>query len=203
MDRAHGAESARTDDRDYTERLLELEGAWWKRALDVQAPVRWHLRRLALGFTLDIGCGIGRNLQHLSGVGVDHNTHSLEVARGRGMTVFTPEEFDRSEFHRPGRFDSLLLSHVAEHMRKPEAEELLRRYVPLLKAGGRCVIMTPQEAGHAAEASHVEFMDFAALRSIAASCGLAPRREYSFPLPRLAGRFFRYNEFVSVSEKPA
>ena len=203
MDRAHGAESARTDDRDYTERLLELEGAWWKRALDVQAPVRWHLRRLALGFTLDIGCGIGRNLQHLAGVGVDHNAHSLDVARGRGLTAFTPEEFDRSEFSRPGRFDSLLMSHVAEHMRESEAKELLGRYVGLLKRSGRCVIMTPQESGHAAEASHVQFMDFGALRRIAESCGLTHRREYSFPLPRFAGRFFRYNEFVSVSEKPA
>ena len=38
----------------------------WKRILDVQAPYRWNLRRL-LGTrrTLDVGCGIGRNLVNL------------------------------------------------------------------------------------------------------------------------------------------
>ena len=56
---------------DYAERLETLETARWKRVLDVQAPYRWNLRRLGLGFTLDIGCGIGRNLPVAAGA-VDH-----------------------------------------------------------------------------------------------------------------------------------
>jgi len=75
-----------TRDAEYTRRLSSLEGAAWKRWLNVQAPYRWNLRRLQLGFTLDIGCGIGRNLVNLGGhgVGVDHNERSVELARERG-----------------------------------------------------------------------------------------------------------------------
>ena len=62
-------------------RYLAAQPAW-KRWLDVQAPYRWNLRRLALGFTLDLGCGTGRNLAHLGGhgVGVDPNARIMAVA---------------------------------------------------------------------------------------------------------------------------
>ena len=108
----------RPDTRDpvYTARLRAEGGVWWKRLLRVQAPYGWNLRRLEPGFTLDIGCGIGRNLAHLRGhgIGIDHNADSVAAARARGFEAFTPEEFRGSSYDRPGRFDSLLLSHVAE-----------------------------------------------------------------------------------------
>src|SRR5215468_2590796 len=88
-----------TEDRRYAARLIhQQEAILWKRWLDVQAPYRWNLRRLSPGFTLDIGCGIGRNLLHLAGdgVGIDHNAHSVEIARSRGLAAFTPGEFQAS-----------------------------------------------------------------------------------------------------------
>src|SRR3954470_22543342 len=102
----------------YTDRLNRLESVWWKRLLDVQRPYRWNLQRLQLGFTLDVGCGVGRNLINLdgNGVGVDHNESSVAEARSRGLVALTPGEFATSEFARPQRFDSLLLAHVVEHM---------------------------------------------------------------------------------------
>jgi SAM-dependent methyltransferase len=80
---------------DYAERLQHLEAAWWKRLLDVQRPYRWNLRRSHLGCTLDLGCGIGRNLMNLDpgSVGIDHNRHSVAVARERGLTAYTTDEF--------------------------------------------------------------------------------------------------------------
>ncbi|MBV9592170.1 MAG: hypothetical protein JO147_00020, partial [Actinobacteria bacterium] len=57
---------ADTKDAAYTERLIDLQTVWWKRLLPVQAPYRYNMRRLPLGHTLDIGCGIGRILEHLS-----------------------------------------------------------------------------------------------------------------------------------------
>jgi len=74
-----------TDSRDYADRLVALEHVWWKRLLNVQAPYQWNLRRRKLGRTLEIGCGVGRNLATLppGSVGVDHNETSVEVARAR------------------------------------------------------------------------------------------------------------------------
>ena len=46
-------------------------------------------------------------------------------------------------------------------------------------------------------------MDFIRLARIADRLGFQPERSFSFPFPRWVGRFFRYNEFVVVSRKPA
>ena len=93
------AESPETDtrDREYTERLIRLQRAPWKRWLDVQAPYRWNLRRLAPGFTLEVGCGIGRNLEHLrgEGVGLDHNPYSVAAARQAGPARLHPRRVSR------------------------------------------------------------------------------------------------------------
>ena len=183
---------------DYAARLQRREEARWKRWLNVQAPYRWNLRRLNLGFTLDAGCGIGRNLAALDGVGVDHNAAAIAVARERGFTAYTPEEFAATEFAAADRFDTLLLAHVVEHMPADEAGALLGRYLPYLRHGGRVVLIAPQEAGFRSDDTHVEFVDDAALRALLEAHGLDVFREYSFPFFRGVGRFLRYNEFVSV-----
>ena len=65
----------------YTDRLQRITGRGWKRF--VPDPYRWNLRRLKLGRTLDVGCGIGRCLAFIdgNGVGVDHNEKSVEETR--------------------------------------------------------------------------------------------------------------------------
>lgn len=187
----------------YFKRLLTIQDAWWRRFFNVQAPYGWNIRRLNLGFTLDIGCGLGRYLRHLNGngVGIDHNATSIQYARSQGLTVFTPEEFQKSEFNKPQRFDSILLSHVAEHMTQKQTIELLDLYAPFLKPEGKLVLITPQEAGFKKDATHREFMDFRKLREIAETLRFRVVKEYSFPLPRFWGRFFYFNEFISVSVK--
>jgi 2-polyprenyl-3-methyl-5-hydroxy-6-metoxy-1,4-benzoquinol methylase len=193
-----------TKSEQYTKRLASEESILWKRMLDVQMPYRWNLRRLKLGFTLDIGCGLGRNLLHIdrNGVGVDHNAASVDVARSRGLEAYLPAEFQKSRHHAAHTFDSILLAHVIEHMTERDAALLLGNYVELLKPGGRAVLITPQERGFRSDATHIQFTDFAALRRIGASAGLVSVSEYSFPFPRWAGRWFTHNEFVSISRKP-
>src|SRR4051794_10400446 len=129
---------ADTRGESYTQRLTRLESAWWKRLLDVQRPYRWNLSRLHLGFTLDLGCGIGRNLANMdgNGVGVDHNETSVRTARARGLDAMTPEEFRTSDYAVAGRFDSLLLAHVAEHLPEQDAVDLVARYVGVVRPGG-------------------------------------------------------------------
>jgi SAM-dependent methyltransferase len=192
-----------TDTRaeEYAARLQALEGARWKRWLGVQAPYRWNLRRLDLGFTLDVGCGVGRNLAHIGGVGVDHNPHCVAIARERGFEAHLDEEFWGSFRAAPEAFDALLFSHVLEHMPFSEASALVGRYLHLLRRSGRVALITPQEAGHRSDPSHVDFSDFDTLHRILADHRLRPERSFSFPFPRVAGRIFRFNEFVVVGRK--
>lgn len=191
-------------DEEYAQRLVRLQSAGWKRILDVQAPYRWNLRRQQPGFTLEIGCGIGRNLIHLSGngVGIDLNLACVRVARARSLEAYTPEEFSASTRAVQGTFDSILLSHVAEHMTSEAVVELLREYLPFLKRGGSVILIAPQERGQASDPTHVEFMDESALDIVAAALGLSKTRAYSFPFPRFVGRFFIYNETVWVGTAP-
>jgi SAM-dependent methyltransferase len=173
----------------------------WRRYLGVQIPYRWNLRRLNLGFVLDVGCGVGRNLGHLdgAGVGVDPNTDCVEAAREQGFHAYLPDDFERAAGIEGWRFDSMLLAHVLEHLDFADGVALVRSYLRHLRPGGRVVLITPQEAGYNSDATHVEFMDDAKLRRLCDLLGLRVDRAYSFPFARRAGRFFTYNEFVIVA----
>lgn len=186
-----------TRDESYAERLQTKSGARWKQVLDVQAPYRWNLRRQDLGRTLDVGCGIGRNLGALpaGSIGVDHNVASIAAAREAGYEALTTEEWEQSPLRVPESFDSILLAHVAEHMDHDTALEVVGSYLPYLKKGGTVFFICPQERGYATDATHVEFVDFDGLRRLSAGLGLKVEKSYSFPFPRIAGKVFPYNEF--------
>lgn len=190
--------SDETRSGDYAARLQRREEARWKQLLNVQAPYRWNLRRMHLGFTLDVGCGLGRNLHAVRGVGVDHNPGAVAVARSRGFAAFTPEEFSASAYAEAGMFDAMLLAHVVEHMTRREASDLIATYAPYVRAGGRIVLIAPQEAGFRSDPTHVEFMDQAVLAELLTENGARLERASSFPFPRAVGKVLRYNEFVAI-----
>jgi SAM-dependent methyltransferase len=192
-----------TDTAAYADRLDDVQGAWWKRY--APNPYRWFLRRLHLGFTLDVGCGIGRGLDYLggNGVGIDHNAEAVRRCRERGFTAYTADEFTATPFAIAGRFDALLSAHVIEHLDTDDAAALLPTYLPFVRAGGRVVLVTPQERGFASDPTHVTFTDDDRLAELCTDAGLLVRSRRSFPLPRPAGRWFIYNEFIVEAKVPA
>jgi SAM-dependent methyltransferase len=146
---------------------------------------------------LDIGCGVGRCLAFVDGdgVGIDHNPSSVEECRTRGFEAYTPEEFASVD---RGFFDTILLSHVLEHLDASAGEALVSSYLPYLRPGGRIVLITPQEAGQRSDPTHVRFLGAAESRELLESLGARVVRSRSFPLPRWSGRIFVHNETVVV-----
>ncbi len=183
--------------------MVRLSKARGKRLLPVQVPYRAHIRRICTGRVLDVGCGIGRNLAHIGdrAVGVDHNSTAVAVARSRGLRAYDSAEFVDSPDAETAGYDTLLLAHVLEHMSASDGEQLLAAYLPFLRPGGRLVVICPQERGYGSDSTHVRFMGFGEIAQMCRRAGLLVRRQYSFPLPRLAGRLFTHNEFVLLADK--
>ena len=187
----------------YANRLKTKQQVWWKRLLSVQAPYQWHLRQQQLGRTLEIGCGIGRNMASLApgSVGIDHNPDAVDYVRARGFEALTTDEWALSELRTPESFDGLLLSHVLEHMTEDQAVVLIKKFLPFLRPGGAVFLVCPQEAGYRSDRTHVQFMDGAVLNRICRRVGLRTSKIRSFPLSRCFGKLFIYNEFCLRAEK--
>jgi SAM-dependent methyltransferase len=189
-------------DEEYTTILANWQLAGWKRVANVQLPYRALLRRMSKGSTLEVGCGLGRNLEHLRGrsVGVDTNRVSVDIARSRGLPAYTVDEFATLR-HELAPFDTLLASHLLEHLGVELAVATLSEYLPALAGSARVVLITPQEAGFRPDPTHVAFMGFPELTEVATRLGFRPNWQRSFPFPRVVGRVFRYNEFVLVADR--
>ena len=188
----------------YAQRLKRKETIWWKRLFDRQAPYRWKLQSLDLGFVLDVGCGLGRNLANLNGhgVGIDHNEACVVEARNRGLVTFTTSQFATSEFACKQRFDTLLLSHVLEHLPPEGSAKILAEYLPYIRQpGGKVVLITPQEVGFRSDPTHTIYLGLAELSDIATQAGLSTIRRESFPFPPWVGKYlFAYNENILVAK---
>lgn len=187
----------------YAQRLKRHQASFLKRTLAPVNPYRWNVRRLCRGRVLDVGCGIGRNLTFLGdaiNVGIDHNVDALEIAKMSGHTVFTPGEFENLDDLSRGDFDTLLLSHVLEHLSVDDAGGMLTTYINFLRPGGKVVLICPQERGYRSDSTHVTYFDEASLTTLAAQHSHQESRYFSFPFPRRFGNAYIYNEHIFVMD---
>lgn len=190
-----------TKGAEYTERLKKLSGTKWKKIIPVQYPYKLNLKSLKLGKTLDVGCGIGRNLGNLSkdSIGVDHNEESVKISRLLGYNAVTTDQFFSEKIkYAPEAFESMLVAHVLEHLTTNEGKKLIKQYLPFVK--NKVVVICPQEKGFDTDDTHVNFLTHQDIEEILKSCGLKITRSYSFPFTRKVGKIFTYNETVVVGE---
>ena len=190
-----------TKSEQYSDRLTVISQRRWKKLVAPLNPYKFHIRRLSIPNVLDVGCGIGRNLEylhHAAAIGVDHNDMSVQIARRRGFTVYTEKQFLDCRF----TFNTILFSHVLEHMVPEDAMSTVKKYIGFLNPGGRLVMICPQLKGQKSDPSHVSFCDFQFLEDLAKLQNLEIEKAYSFPLPKIFGRWFIYNESVVIALKP-
>ena len=152
----------------------------------------WHLVNGSLPLTdvvrvgpvLDVGSNTGEALVALKRrgfevTGLEPNPQAAEVARGHGLDVISAP-IEQAELP-DGRYGSILLSQVLEHVRDPHA--LLRKVRPALREGGTVYIVVPNAGSIFRRAFgadwvhwHVPFHLFhfteEALRKLCGQCGL-------------------------------
>ena len=94
---------------------------------------------------LEIGCGLGRNLDFLSGLGfknvtgMDINKELVNQAQSFGYKAFHLEETVKWE----GEYDILIFSHIIEHFGHSELKDFLENYLEQCKDNGNVIILTP------------------------------------------------------------
>jgi 2-polyprenyl-3-methyl-5-hydroxy-6-metoxy-1,4-benzoquinol methylase len=191
-----------TQGEEYAARLVSLQSAAWKEKLRFLDPYGWHVKIICKGNVLEIGSGIGRNLRALKGrsVGVDHNETSVNFANKKGLKSFTSEQFLTNSEHKSQEFDTLLLSHVLEHIEEETQNEIFNQYLPFLKPNARIVVICPQEVGFESDPTHIRWVDEAMLMKTLISLNCHKIRISSFPFPRRLGTKFIYNQFVAVGQ---
>ena len=196
-----------TNSSAYFEELNSNTTKLWKKFLPLQLPYKYNLRRQSLGKVLEIGAGLGRNQAFLNdSVGVEHNPRSVQLCQKMGYRVLFPASFHNEfkPFTGPEAvFDSILMSHVLEHIENENQVKVLKEYIPYLKPNGKIFLVTPQEVGYKSTSSHITWTDFARLEMIINQIGEEFKvvKSFSFPLPRIFGKVFKYNEFNVLASR--
>lgn len=175
-----------------------------------RSALRKFARRLYLnsaakvlnGPTLDFGCGVGELLARLpeGSKGLEYNRASVDLCRRRGLDVTWydgyADNWQLSALPDSSRFQSMVLSHVLEHLEEPMM--VLRALLQSAKSIGvdRVLIIVPGRVGYDADATHRTYVDWEMLKnSIDIDCGyaIAEHRYFPFDSPGM-GNWFRYQE---------
>lgn len=186
-------------DSEYTEYQTNrsLLRKWVRRAYLRSA--RSQLR----GATLDFGCGVGELLARLpsGSMGLEYNQATVEHCRGKGLSVCwydgMDDDWQLSAVPQGRRFESMIVSHVLEHLDEPAP--ILRK---LLSAGrrlgiGRVLVIVPGRAGYRIDSTHRTFIDRAMLadKGVVEGTGFAMQRARYFPGNlRAIGDWFPHHE---------
>lgn len=187
---------------DYT--AYQVNRSWIRRKLRTIFLNR--AASLCEGRALDFGCGIGELLRMLGkgSVGLEVNPHTVEYCRNAGLpvTLYEPEKDAYTlDCVAAGQFDTLIVSHVLEHLDRPDL--ILRTLFASARRIGvrRVVVIVPGPAGYASDRTHKTFIDRSYLdaRVMAGLDGIHLAKLQYFPFPhKIFGELFKYNEMIAV-----
>lgn len=145
----------------------QLERGWLRR----------YIRRLYLesaarklhGPTVDFGCGVGALLSRLpaGSLGLEINPAAVAHCIGRGLDAFEydgeHDDWSLSILPHGRRFQSLIASHVLEHLIAP-MEKLAKLLLACERIGiTNVVVIVPGRRGYATDDTHRTFVDLAML----------------------------------------
>jgi hypothetical protein len=159
------------------------------------------------GATLDFGCGVGELLSRLpaGSMGLEYNQATVEHCRGKGLSVCwydgMADDWQLSAVPPGRRFESMVVSHVLEHLDEPMS--ILQR---LLLAGrrlgiGRVLVIVPGRAGYRIDSTHRTFVDRAMLvdPEVTEDTGFSLERARYFPgNVRSIGDWFPHHELQAL-----
>lgn len=176
----------------------------WKGALDANV---FYLDARTEGRLLEIGCGAGKQLELIEGLGwqaegVDADPVVVAAARRKGLTVKQGYVYEQG--YADNSFDAIILNHVIEHVY--ELDRFLAELHRILKPGGRLVVLTPNIESMGTKLYRhylLSFMDTPrhlymftgdALRHLGRKAGFGAMR--IFTTPRHAGYFYMSDKAI-------
>lgn len=131
------------------------------------------------GSMLDIGCGIGDMLAFRAhSIGVDVNEFNVEFCKLRGLDAYQMP-LNTLPFL-DGRFDSILLDNVLEHIEDPLP--LLTEIKRVMRTNGALLIGVPGVKGYASDSDHKVFYDESRLAELATKAGFSVNVSLHTPL---------------------
>lgn len=165
-----------------------------------------HAASFCKGRTLDFGCGIGELLNRLppGSHGLEINPYTIQYCKEHGLPVeaYDPAadqyRLDDIDF---GRFETLVISHVLEHLDNPD--HVLRTLFDSCKRIGivRLVMVVPGARGFAADSTHKTFItrDYLQDRRVFDMPGVRVAALNYFPINfRFVGNYFPHHEMKIV-----
>jgi len=111
--------------------------------------IRTYLRKILFinpivkefrGYVLDVGCGVGIHLReyHSHSLGIDASEKNVKAGQEEKLNII---KGDANTFVQENTFDTVLLSHLLEHLSEPS--KVLRNAYLSTKIGGRIIVVVP------------------------------------------------------------
>lgn len=170
---------------------------------------RMYLRSAAAqlrGPTVDFGCGVGELLDRLpaGSKGLEYNLATVTHCRAKGLDVEAydgyADDWNLSALA-GGRFESMVISHVLEHLDEPT--QILGKLLTAAEGLGigRVLVIVPGQAGYRIDATHRTFVDRPMLSAdgVVAGTGFELARSRYFPGDlRKIGDWFPHHELQAL-----